>query len=171
MTVPPPRVRRATLADLAAIARIYNHAIEQTVATFDVDPVTIEERTSWFAQFDDVHPLFVCELAEEVAGYAYYVPFRQRAAYAKTKECTVYVAAERQRTGVGSALYDALIAHARDNGVHALIGVLGGDNPASVALHRRFGFEKAGHLRDVGYKFGKFVDTHYFEKILDASDH
>lgn len=159
-------VRRGTADDLPAIAAIYNHSIEHGVATFDVDPVTLGERRAWFAQFDDAHPLFVCELERAVVGYAYYLPFRQKAAYALTKECTVYVAPEAHRRGVGSALYTALVAYARAQGIHALVGVLGGDNPASVALHRKFGFVEVGHLREVGHKFGRFVDTHYFELVL-----
>ena len=161
------RVRRGTTDDLAAIAAIYNHAIEHTVATFDTGSVTVAERRVWFAQFDDIHPLFVCESDEAVVGYAYYLGFRQKPAYARTKECTVYVAPDKHQRGVGSALYQVLIAHARAAGVHALIGVLGGDNPGSVALHRRFGFEERGHLREVGHKLGQFVDTHYFELVLD----
>jgi phosphinothricin acetyltransferase len=160
------QVRRGTIEDLSAIAAIYNHAIEHGVATFDVEVVSAAERRVWFTQFDETHPLFVCESDGSVVGYAYYLPFRQKAAYARTKECTVYVAPDRHRRGVGSALYDVLVAHARAHEVHALIGVLGGDNPASAALHRKFGFIEVGHLREVGHKFGRYVDTHYFERVL-----
>ena len=159
-------VRLATLEDLSNIAEIYNHAVQHGVATFDVDPVSLDDRRTWFAQFDAAHPLFVCDISTAVVGYAYYLPFRQKAAYARTKECTVYVGPDSQRRGIGSALYTALVAHARTNGVHSLIGVLGGDNPGSLALHRRFGFEEVGHLREVGFKFGRFVDTYYFQKLL-----
>lgn len=159
-------VRRGTGDDLAAIAAIYNHAIEHTTATFDVERVTLAERRVWFAQFDEVHPLFVCESDGAVVGYAYYLPFRQKAAYALTKECTVYVAPDAHRRGVGTALYTAVVAHARAHGIHALVGVLGQDNPASTTLHRKFGFVEVGHLREVGHKFGRFVDTHYFELVL-----
>jgi L-amino acid N-acyltransferase YncA len=159
-------VRLATIEDLSTIAEIYNHAVQHGVATFDVDPVTLDERRTWFAQFDPAHPLFVCEVSAKVVGYAYYLPFRSKAAYARTKECTVYVAPDSQRRGVGSALYSTLIAQARASGVHTLIGVLGGENPASQALHRRFGFQEVGQLREVGFKFGRFVNTHYFQKLL-----
>lgn len=162
------RVRRATTDDLGAIAAIYNHAIEHTVATFDVDKVTLAERRVWYAQFDDVHPLFVCDpvAGGAVAGYAYYLPFRQKAAYARTKECTVYVAPEAHRRGVGTALYTEIVAHARTHGVHALVAVLGGDNLGSAALHRKHGFVEVGRLREVGYKLGAYIDTHYFEFLL-----
>lgn len=162
-------VRRGTSDDLAAIAAIYNHAIQHSDATFDVDLVTLGERRVWLAQFDEVHPLFVCESNGAVVGYAYYFSFRQKPAYALTKECTVYVAPDTQRRGIGTALYTALVAHAREHGIHVLMGVLGGDNSASVALHRKFGFVEVGHLREVGHKFGRFIDTHYFELVLGDS--
>lgn len=160
------RVRPCTEDDLPAIAEIYNHAVEHTVATFDIEPVTLAERREWFRQFDATHPLFICGDRDRVVGYAYYLPFRPKAAYGLTKECTVYVAPDSQRQGIGTLLCEALVAHARAAGVHALISVLGGDNPGSEALHRRFGFTKVGQLREVGRKFDRFVDTHYWQKLL-----
>lgn len=155
-----------TLDDLPAIVRIYNHYVEHDVVTFDLAPVTVEGRRAWMRAFDDENPCFVCEVQREVAGYAFYTPFRPRLAYGRSKEVTVYVAPERHGEGIGTALYGALIAHARARGVHALLGVLGGDNPASAALHRKFGFELVGHLKEVGFKFGAYVDTYYYEKVL-----
>ncbi len=121
-----------------------------------------------FAQFSDESPLFVAELDQQVAGYAYYLPFRAKAAYARTKELTVYVDAGAHRRGLASALYLRLIEHARARGVHALIGVLGGENPASASLHQKLGFELVGHLREVGRKFDRYVDTYYYEMLLDS---
>jgi L-amino acid N-acyltransferase YncA len=161
-------VRRADGADLPSIATIYNHYVVHSVVTFDVDIVTIEDRRAWFEQFDAVHPLLVCEIDGEVVGYAYYLPFRAKPAYRATKECTVYVAPDRHARGVGKALYRALIDCAREHGVHALVGVLGGENAASAALHTSFGFELVGHLREVGHKLGGFVDTYYYEKLLET---
>jgi L-amino acid N-acyltransferase len=101
-----------------------------------------------------------------VCGFAYYLPYRSRPAYATTKESTIYVAPGQQRSGVASALYTQLFARARERGVHAMIAVLGDDNPASVALHRKFGFRFVGRLEQVGSKFGRWVDTQYFELLL-----
>jgi phosphinothricin acetyltransferase len=159
-------VRRATRTDLGALVDIYNHYVLTTVATFDVDPCTVDDRQAWFDQFDDAHPLLVATVDAEVVGYAYYLPFRRKPAYGRAKECTVYVAHGWHGRGVGTGLYTVLIERAAQRGVHALLGVLGGDNPASVRLHERFGFVCVGHLRQVGFKFGGFVDTHYYEKIL-----
>jgi phosphinothricin acetyltransferase len=159
-------VRSAQPGDLREIVAIYNHYVTHSVVTFDVDPVTIEDRRTWFEQFDRAHPLLVCEIGDDLVGYAYYLPFRAKRAYDGTKECTVYVASDCQGRGIGKALYAALVEHARTHGVHALVGVLGGNNAASAALHQSLGFELVGHLREVGYKLGRFVDTYYYEKLL-----
>jgi L-amino acid N-acyltransferase len=159
-------VRDATRADLPAIVAIYNHAIETTVATFDLTPFTVEQRGEWFAQFDSAHPLLVCERDREILGFAYYLPFRTKAAYDGTKETTVYTHHAHRRSGVADRLYVELIERARRGGVHALVAVLGGDNPASSALHLKHGFVPSGHLRQVGRKFAAWVDTYDFEKLL-----
>jgi L-amino acid N-acyltransferase len=161
------RVRDATAADLRDILHIYNHAVEATVATFDVEPWREDERREWLAGFGGEHPLLVCEVDGQVVGFAYYQPYRPRRAYAATKETTIYVDPSSQRCGVGTALYRALIERARAHGVHALVGVLGGENPGSQALHRKLGFELVGHLREVGYKFDRWVDTYVYELLLD----
>jgi phosphinothricin acetyltransferase len=159
-------VRDATRADLPAIVAIYNQAIDATVATFDLEPFTVEERVAWFEQFGAEHPLLVCEDTGEVLGFAYYLPYRDKPAYAATKETTIYTHRAARRRGVADLLYGELIARARKAGVHALIAVLGGDNPESRALHLKHGFAPVGHLRQVGNKFGAWVDTYYFEKLL-----
>jgi phosphinothricin acetyltransferase len=159
-------VRRAVDDDLPGIVAIYNHYVEHSVVTFDVTPATVPERRLWFEAFDDEHPCYVYEDATGVVAHAYYTQLRAKPAYRRSKELTVYVAPEKTGKGIGKALYTELIAHARGRDVHALIGVLGGDNPASVALHRHFGFVLVGHLREVGFKLGDYVDTFYYELLL-----
>lgn len=161
-------VRDATIGDLGEIVRIYNQAVVGGVATFDLVPVTVEERTPWFGQFSPENPLLVAEHAGGLAGFAYYLPYRAKAAYARTKETTIYIDEAHHRRGVGSALYEALIGRAEARGVHVLIGVLGGDNPASAALHEKFGFRRVGSLPEVGRKFDRWVDTHFYLRILGA---
>lgn len=147
--------------------RIYNHAVATTTATFDLEPQTVASRTAWFARFDDANPLLVCELDDaSIAGFAGYTPYRDRPAYAATKETTIYVDARHARGGVATALYRELIAHARANGVHVLVAVLGGSNPASEALHRKLGFQMVGRLREVGRKFDAWVDTWFWQLTL-----
>jgi L-amino acid N-acyltransferase YncA len=161
------RVRPAEDGDLPALVRIYNRAIEHTLATFDVEPFTVDDRRAWFAQFGFEYPLLVCEdRSGAVAGFAYYLPYRRKPAYAATMELSVYVDDGRRRRGAGSSLYAELLNRARAAGVHALIAVIAGDNPASDALHRRFGFQRVGVLPEVGRKFGRWVDTAFWHKIL-----
>lgn len=166
------KVREAVSSDLPALVKIYNHAVENTVATFDLTPFTVEQRAPWFAQFGREHPLLVCEDAGEagnaVVGYAYYLPYRSKPAYARTKETTIYVDPAHHGRGVGSLLYEELVRRAAAAGVHVLLGVLGGKNVASEALHKKFGFELVGHEREVGHKFGGWVDSYTFQKILES---
>ncbi len=161
-----PSIRHAQASDLQAIVGIYNHAVTTGVATFDLAPVTVEERREWFGGFDSERPLFVATFDERVVGFAYYAEFREKAGYARTMEVTVYVASNAQGKGVGHLLLDTLIAHAKTQGVHVLMAVLGGDNPASRALHERAGFTAAGTWREVGRKFDAWVDVTVLQKIL-----
>ncbi len=159
-------IREATPEDLPEIVRIYNQAVMGGVATFDLEPFTPEQRQPWFGQFDHEHPLLVIEQPSGLAGFAYYLPYRTKAAYARTKECTIYIDETHQGTGLGSRLYGRLIDLAESNGVHVLIGVIADGNPGSVALHRKFGFECVGRLDEVGRKFDRRVGTEFFQKIL-----
>jgi L-amino acid N-acyltransferase YncA len=159
-------VRDARLDDLAAIVRIYNEVIETSVATFDLEPFTLEERRSWFEKFGAEHPLIVAEVAGQVAGFAYYLPYRDKPGYSRTKETTIYIDRQSRAAGVGSALYTELIERARRAGVHVLIAGLGGENKPSEALHRKFGFEFAGRMREVGFKFGEWIDVYFYQKTL-----
>jgi L-amino acid N-acyltransferase len=161
-------IRPARPADLPAIVDIYNHAILHTTATFDLVAKSLGERAVWFSQFDSQHPVFVAAGEDgEVLGFAHYLPYRPRAGYAGTKEVTVYVAERARRCGVASGLYDHLIQHAIASGVHVLIAVIGDNNPQSFALHERFGFASVGVQREVGFKFGRWIDMHVYHRILD----
>lgn len=160
------QVRFARAVDLPAIVAIYNHAVATSVATFDLIPVTVEERMPWLAGFGEQRPLFVASLADRVVGFAYYSKFREKPAYAQTMEVSVYVDPATQGKGIGRELLDALIAHSRGRGIHVLMAVLGGDNPASRKLHARAGFEPAGTWREVGRKFDAWVDVTVLQKIL-----
>jgi len=159
-------VRDAVPVDLPAITDIFNHAIETSVANFDLAPYTVDQRRDWFAQFGREHPLLVCEEAGAVLGFAYYTAYRTKAAYDATKETTIYVHHAARQRGVATRLYTELIARARASGLHVLIAVLGGENPESVALHRKLGFVQIGHLHEVGRKFGAWVDTYYYQLTL-----
>lgn len=161
-------VRPAGAGDLPRIREIYNHEVLNGVATFDTEPRTAEDRAVWFRQFGPERPLLVHQSAEgEVTGFAYYLQYRPKDGYSQTMECTIYIAPEHHRRGIGRLLYGELIARARQNGVHCLMAVLAGENLGSEVLHRKCGFEFVGHYREVGFKFGRRVDTRTWQKILD----
>jgi phosphinothricin acetyltransferase len=111
-------------------------------------------------------PWLVAEEDGTVVGYAYATKWRTRPAYRQSVEVTVYVASDRRRRGIGSVLYDSLLDELRDHGIHAAIGGIALPNPASVALQEKFGFEKVAHFAEVGFKFGKWIDVGYWQRIL-----
>lgn len=157
-------IRPALLTDAQAIAAIYSWHVANGTATFDVvAPVAAD----WSAQISDFSargfPFLVAERGGVVEGYAYAARFRDRAAYAHTCEDSIYVAPDARRRGIGAVLLPALIAAARAAGFRQMIAVIGGGEPASVALHSKCGFVHAGRLRHVGYKFGRLLDTVYMQ--------
>ena len=140
-------IRIATEADLPAVVAIYNAAVPGRMATGDFEPVTVESRLGWFAAHTpDRHPLWVDERDGEVAGWLSLGAFYNRPAWDITAEVSVYVAPAYQRQGVAAALLEAAIAAAPALGLRVLIGIIFGHNEPSLALFRRFGFERWGLL-------------------------
>lgn len=161
-------IRPARAADAQAIAAIYAWHVANGTATFDT---AAPEASSWAEKLADFaargFPFLVAERARESGGgvvaYAYAARFRDRAAYAHTCEDSIYVAHDARGGGIGSALLAALIAAARASGFQQMLAVIGGGEPASVALHGKCGFVLAGRMRNVGYKFGRLLDTVYMQ--------
>lgn len=161
-------VRPATAADLAGIVEIYNHYVVHTPVTFDLEPVTVESRRQWFGQFGEKgpHRLLVAEAGGRVVGYAGTHQFRAKAAYDTTVETTIYIAPDSVGSGLGRALYAALIDALASAEVHMLVAGITLPNEASVARHERFGFRLAGVLHQVGRKFGRYWDVGWYEREL-----
>ncbi len=179
-------VRPVRTDDAGAIAAIYNVYVLDTVATFEIVPIDTQEMGRRIAKLLALGlPWLVAEddaLAaaggpdSAVLGYAYAGPFRDRAAYDRTLETTVYVDPRARGRGIGTALYESLFAtlqkltpeqspHAP---IHVLMGVLALPNEASVALHERFGMAQVAHLPAVGHKFDRWVDVGYWQLTYDA---
>ncbi|CAI3805067.1 arsinothricin resistance N-acetyltransferase ArsN1 family B [Rheinheimera sp. MM224] len=160
-------IRQATSADAAAIAAIYNHYVLNTSVTFEEQAVSTEQMAEriGLVQTDGL-PWLVLEKNGEVLGYAYATKWRVRSAYRFSAECTVYVKEGLSGQGVGSQLYQQLLAELKALGIHLAIGGITLPNAQSVALHEKFGFEKCGHFQQVGFKFEQWRDVGYWQKLL-----
>jgi len=141
------RIREAVAADLPAIVAIYNDAIPGRLATADMEPVSVESRRAWFSSHGSVrYPLWVALEERSVLGWLSLSEFYGRAAYAATVEASVYVATPAQRRGVATALLEYMLADAPERGVRTLLGFVFAHNEPSLALFRRFAFERWGVL-------------------------
>jgi phosphinothricin acetyltransferase len=163
-------VRPATLGDLERLTAIYNHYVGEGAITFDIDPFTPEERRSWYAAHTTGagHRLLVAEDGGGLLGYAGTGPFRAKRAYDTTVETTIYIVPDACGRGVGHALYAALFAALEGEDVHRAVAGVTLPNPASIALHRRFGFREVGVFRENGRKHGRYWDVMWLEKDLGA---
>ncbi len=160
-------IRAATAADGDAVAAIYDHYVLGTVVTFEEEAVpgpVMGERVA--AVVDAGLPWLVAVEAGRVTGYAYASRWNPRSAYRHTVECTAYLAPDATGRGLGTQLYEELLRRLRHLGVHAVIGVIALPNPASVALHEKFGLRRAGLFHEVGCKFGAWVDVGYWQGTL-----
>jgi len=155
-------------SDADDIAAIYNHYIEQTVVTFEEDAVTAEDIATRIAE--TAHQELPYMVAEDsggtVIGYAYASKWKGRCAYRYSVEVTVYLAPDQGGQGVGTQLYQHLFEWLGKSGFHVAIGGISLPNPASIALHEKFGMEKVGHFHEVGFKFGEWVDVGYWQGMI-----
>lgn len=158
-------VRLATLDDAPAIADIYNHEVEHSTATFDLRPRTLDEQRRWLAERSGAHAVIIAELDGRVAGFASLSPYRQRPAYNTTIESSVYVSNAHRGLGVGDRLMDELCTLSDRHGFHTMIARIGDSNAASIALHRKHGFESVGVEREIGRKFGRWLDVNVMQRI------
>lgn len=160
-------IRRAELADLPAITEIYNEAILTTTATFDTELKTVDERRDWFRSHDERHPVIVALLDAQVVGWASITRWSDRQAYDDTAETSFYVKSEFRGRGIGRQLKEAVLAEAQRQRFHTLIARVAEGSDASLHLNERCGFVLVGTLREVGRKFGRLLDVHILQKILD----
>ena len=165
--MPAPLIRDAIAADAPTLVAIYNHFVQHTIVTFEEAPVSAEE----FARRMDgvlsaALPYLVAEVEGVVAGYAYASRWKERSGYRYSVESTVYLAPASVGRGVGTALYRALFVRLTAWGAHAVMGGVSLPNEASVALHEKLGMRKVAHFEAVGFKFGRWVDVGYWQRVL-----
>ena len=160
-------IRAAEAGDCEAIARIYNHYVANTVVTFEEEPVAVNDMTRRVGDVQSAGlPWLVAEEDGQVLGYAYAGTWKARSAYRFTVEISVYLDPTATGRRLGTTLYEALFALLREKKIHAVIGGIALENPASVALHEKFGMKKIGHFAEVGFKFERWIDVGYWELTL-----
>jgi L-amino acid N-acyltransferase YncA len=164
-------IRAATIADAKAIASIYAFHVLNGTATFEIDPPSVAE---WHIKIENIlaknWPFVVAQDGADVVGYAYATQFRDRAAYRYSCENSIYISADRRGQGVGKLLLTALVQQATEFGFRQMLAVVGGGEPASVAVHASLGFHETGRMKAVGRKFDMWLDTVYMQRALGEGD-
>ncbi|MFZ4434697.1 MAG: GNAT family N-acetyltransferase [Microthrixaceae bacterium] len=166
-------IRPAELADAPAILDIYNHEVQTSVVTFDLVPRTLAEQEEWIGDRSGAHAVLVAvdddpdgTTPEAIAGFGALSPYRDRPGYSTTVEDSVYVHRDHRGNGVGRLLLAELVETARAHGFHAMMAKVVGGHEASITLHAAAGFEVVGHEREVGRKFGRWLDVVVMERLL-----
>jgi len=162
-------VRPATEADLPDILAIYNEAILNTTAVYDYTPHTLAMRRDWFAaKSRSGFPVIVTEVDGQVAGFGALGAFRTWEAYRYTAENSLYVAPDYRGQGLGKQLLAHLIETAEALQLHAIVAGIDADNTVSLKLHKQFGFREVAHFPQVGYKFDRWLDLKFMQRLLTA---
>jgi L-amino acid N-acyltransferase len=160
-------IRKAEASDIDVITEIYNEAILTTTATFDTEPKSTEERMGWFQSHDERHPILVAVVDGLVVGWASLSQWSERPAYHDTCETSFYVQSGYRNRGIGRTLKQAIIEEACRLRFHTLIARVAGESEVSLHLNESFGFVQVGTLKEVGKKFGKLLDVHILQKMLN----
>lgn len=161
------QIRPAHRGDLERITQIYNWAVQNSVATFDLDNRTNEQALQWYIiHQDSYYPLYAAEKDGEVVGWASISPFHPRPAYKKSGEFSIYIEPEFQGLGIGKDLLETLCQEAQRLGYHTLLGLITATNAASLAVSAKQGFKETGLYREVGSKFGQLLDVVVVQRIF-----
>lgn len=159
-------IRKVTKGDAPAIMDLYNYYVNNSIVTFDIHHSSLKKIQTKIETTIKRFPWIVYEENGEILGYAHGSEWKAKDGYKHSTETTVYLKHESIKKGIGSLLYQELIAQLTALNYHALIGCITLPNDASIALHEKLGFEKVGHFKEVGYKFDKWIDVGYWELII-----
>ena len=160
-------VRDAIESDLPAVLAIYNDVVATTTAVYRDDPATLDDRVAWWRdRVAQRFPVLAAVAGDQVVGFASFGDFRAWPGYRFTVEHSVHVRADWRGRGVGHALMVPLLDRARAMGKHVMVAGVDADNAGSIRFHERLGFERAGHLREVGFKFGRRLDLVFLQRML-----
>ena len=161
-----PLVRLAQVTDAEAIRAIYNLEVTESTVTFDLVPRSHDEQRAWLAAHSGAHPAIVAVAGDDVVGFGSLSPYKDRPAYSTTVEDSVYVHRDRRGQGVGKLILGELLNLASTHGFHSVIARIVGDHETSIALHERCGFTLVGVEREVGRKFGRWLDVVELQRLL-----
>ena len=172
MHVDAALIRPATASDLPGILEIYNDVVATSTAIYALAPSTLDERTAWFAARTGAgYPVLVAEIGHHVAGFGALGEFRGAwSGYRFSVEHSVHVDGKYRGRGIGTQLITALIAHAAALGKHVMVGGIDASNEGSLRLHARLGFERVAHFREVGHKFGRWLDLVFVQRFIDTAE-
>jgi len=160
-------LRLATQADIPQILAIVNYTIKTSTANYQYDAQTVAEQTAWFeSKQQHKFPVWVAIQDQQILGFGTYGVFREKMGYQFTIEHSVYVKVDQQGKGIGKALLTQLIDQAKAEGYHVMVGGIDANNAESIAFHQKMGFEIVGHLKEVGYKFGQWLDLCFMQRQL-----
>ena len=160
-------IRDVRDSDAEAITRIYAHHVLHGTASYDIDPPPVEATSAKIERILRAGwPFLVAEVEGEVAGYAYATQFRDRDAYRFACEDSIYIHPDFMRRGIGRALLEALLERSAQCGFKTMVAVIGGAEPASIALHAALGFREAGRLKAMGFKHERWLDNVYMQREL-----
>jgi len=163
------QIRDALDADLEGILKIYNDAVQNSTAIWNDHVVDLDNRRAWLAErHEPTYPVLVALDAEQrVAGYASFGPWRPHDGFRHTVEHSVYVSADHRGSGIGRSLMQALIERARQLDKHVMIAAIESENRASIHMHQQLGFVHAAQMRQVGCKFGRWLDLTVMQLTLN----
>ena len=159
-------LRPATVDDAAAIAEIYNHEVEHTTATFDLVPRTLDDQRAWIEARSGAFAAVIADIEGEVLGFAALSPYKERAAYRTSVESSVYVRRDRHGAGIGRALMEHLLDVATASGFHTVLARIEASGATSRRLHETCGFHLVGIEREIGRKFGRWLDVALMQCVL-----
>ena len=162
-----PSIQTYQTEDCSAILEIINEQILTGTALYDYQPRTFAQQLAIFDEkLQKGFPIIVAKIADEIVGFGYYSEFRFREAYKFTVEHSVYAKKKHIGKGIGHLLLSELIELAKKQNLHTMIGVIDSENESSITFHEKFGFEKAGFIKESGYKFDRWLHSVFMQKIL-----
>ena len=156
-------IRPATITDQQAIMEIYNEAVENTTATFDTEPRTFDRQIEWWKKHKKNHPVFIAEENGLITGWASLSPWSDRCAYDTTVEVSVYIHKDFRAKGIGSKLLEVVTLEGGKAGNHTVISRISEGNASSIHIHEKLGYKHVGVMKEVGFKFDRFLDVHMMQ--------